>query len=231
MLTVYMNICILIQTKWLSVNRRTYWSSHIYRLIWTCSLYQQCSYSESTSSLEPRTPHPCSTNQPLTHENILARTVWLELSCHVPGFKRQRRKSHLPDQATGSVRARTVSIAHPLKPHTVLSTVAPTASMGRFPSHTIKRNRICERKCSLESDAFSNLLPTSFLFTIPWRNERSKNPSSLLSLSSYPFPLHIYILLGISLHLPNKMLLNVSFSFLSLPGFRCIRNCLPSSWK
>ena len=110
-LTAYMYICILIQTKWLSVNRWTHWSSRIYRLIWMCLLYQHCSYSGSTSSLEPRTPHPCRTNQPLTHENILARTVWLELSCHVPGFKRQKRKSHLPDRATGSVRARTVSLS------------------------------------------------------------------------------------------------------------------------
>lgn len=76
-----------------------------------CSLYQHCSYSGSTGSLEPRTPHPCGTNQLLTHENILAWTLWLELSCHVPCFKRQRRKSRLPDQATSSVRARAVSLS------------------------------------------------------------------------------------------------------------------------
>lgn len=188
MLTVYMNICILIQTKWLSVNRRTYWSSHIYRLIWTCSLYQQCSYSESTSSLEPRTPHPCSTNQPLTHENILARTVWLELSCHVPGFKRQRRKSHLPDQATGSVRARTVSIAHPLKPHTVLSTVAPTASMGRFPSHTIKRNRIMWEKMFFGKRPF--LKPASHFVSLHHSlTEREKQKSKLSTFTFFlPIP-------------------------------------------
>lgn len=170
MLTVYMNICILIQTKWLSVNRRTHWSSHIYRLIWTCLLYQQCSYSGSTSSLEPRTPHPCSTNQPLTHENILARTVWLEPSCQCPGFQEAEEEVSSPRPGYWFCESKDcVFIAHPLwTPAAVPSTAAPTASMGRFPKphNKEKQNYVRENvlwKATPSQTCFPLLLPSPFL--------------------------------------------------------------------